>query len=516
MDLTDNLAQPADHVTSIPAPAATSLPAATSDRVPLLAWLIAAAFVAIELALSSRYGFLQDELYFIVAGHHLAFGYVDQPPIAPLLTRITGILGVSPTTVRIIPALAGGAMVAAAAKFAALFGARRAGRILAALATACAPVILAAMHIGNTTPLDLVAWTMVLLCVTIALLRDRPRLWLAAGAAAGLGLESDNLMVMLLIGLGLGLLVSPQRAVLRTRWPWAAAAIAAVIWAPNLIWQASHGWPQLAMASALHHENNSAGDYIAGLPGQVLYLGLLIAPILIAGFVRIWRTPELRFIAVAATLIVVYVLLWIPGKTYYSDGVAPAVLAAGAAAAEGWVARGRRSRLRYGLVFAAPLAGLVLLPSVLPVVPVGDAHALPASTQQSALGDTIGWPQLTAAVAAQNTALVRAGQRPTSIFTGYYAEAGALAVLGGADHLPAVLSGQNAYWTWGPGDASDQTVLAVDALTQLRPYFGSCRLLATYHAPYKVQNDWTGIQIAVCTNPAGSWNALWPHLKYYG
>src|SRR5580692_11165392 len=119
MDLTDNLAQPADHVTSIPAPAATSLPAATSDRVPLLAWLIAAAFVAIELALSSRYGFLQDELYFIVAGHHLAFGYVDQPPIAPLLTRITGILGVyglNPTALRIGPALAGGTVVVLAAR----------------------------------------------------------------------------------------------------------------------------------------------------------------------------------------------------------------------------------------------------------------------------------------------------------------------------------------------------------------------------------------------------------------
>jgi hypothetical protein len=519
MELTGNPAQHTDSVfpsAPVTPDAPDAAPAAWSDRVPLLAWLIAGLFVATELAFSGRYGFLQDELYFIVAGHHLAFGYVDQPPIAPLLTRITDIFGVSPTAVRIIPALAGGAMVAAAAKFAALFGARRTGRILAALATACAPVIIGAIHVGNTTPFDLVAWTMVLLCVAIALLRNRPRFWLAAGVAAGLGLESDNLMIMLLIGLGLGLLVSPQRAVLRTGWPWAAAAIAAIIWAPNLIWLASHGWPQLAMASALHHENNSVGDYIGGLPGQVLYLGLLIVPVLVAGFVRIWRTPELRFIAVAATLIVVYVLLWIPGKTYYSDGVAPAVLAAGAAAAESWIARGHRPRLRRGLVIAAPLAGLVLLPGVLPVVPIGDVHTLPASTQASTLGDTIGWPQLTAAVAAQDRSLVAAGQRPTSIFTGYYAEAGALDVLGGADHLPAVLSGQNAYWMWGPGRASDQTVLAVDALAQLRPYFRSCRLLATYHAPYRVQNDWTGIQIAVCTGPAGSWNVLWPHLKYYG
>ena len=137
MELTGNPAQHTDSV--IPAapvtppapatpPAPVAPPAAWSDRVPLLAWLIAGLFVATEVAFSGRYGFLQDELYFIVAGHHLAFGYVDQPPIAPLLTRITDIFGVSPTAVRIIPALAGGAMVVAAAKFAALFGAGRTGR----------------------------------------------------------------------------------------------------------------------------------------------------------------------------------------------------------------------------------------------------------------------------------------------------------------------------------------------------------------------------------------------------
>jgi hypothetical protein len=43
-----------------------------------------------------------------------------------------------------------------------------------------------------------------------------------------------------------------------------------------------------------------------------------------------------------------------------------------------------------------------------------------------------------------------------------------------------------------------------------------CRLLATYHAPYRVHNDWTGIQIGICTGPVASWHTLWPHLKHYG
>ena len=500
-----------------PAGPAPRQPVPWSDRVPLLAWVIAAVFVAVELAVSGRYGFQQDELYFLVAGHHLAFGYVDQPPLAPLLTRITGILGVNPTAIRIVPALAGGALVVMAARMAALFGAGRLGRVLAALITACAPIIIGAVHVGNTTPLDLLAWAAVLLCVSTALLRHRPRWWLAAGAAAGAGLEADNLMILLLIGLAVGLLVSAQRPVLRTRWPWLGAGIAAVIWAPNVVWQATHGWPQLAMSAALHQQNTSPADYAGALPGQLVYLGLLVAPIAVAGFVVLWRTPELRFIAIAATLIVVYVLAWVPGKVYYADGVAPAVLAAGAAATERWIARARVPRMRRWLVIAVTLVGMaVVLPGLLPILPASAVHTLPASSQQSSVGDSIGWPQLTHAVAVQDAALVRAGQRPTSIFTGYYAEAGALDVLGSADHLPPVLSGHNAYWMWGPGRASDRTVLVVDALGQLRPYFASCRLLTTYHAPYHVQNDWTDIQIGVCTGPAASWPTLWPHLKHYG
>jgi hypothetical protein len=491
---------------------------ARADRLPGPVWVIAALFVAVELAVSNRYGFQQDELYFMVAGHHLAFGYVDQPPLAPLLTRVTGVLGVSPAAIRIIPALAGGAVVVMAARFAALFGAGRFGRVLAALAVACAPILIGAVHLANTTPLELLAWAAVLLCVTTALLRHRPRWWVGAGAVAGVGLEINNLLILLLIGLALGILVSEHRAILRTRWPWLGAGLAAIIWAPNLIWQATHGWPQLAMASALHQQNSTAADYAGGLPAQLLYLGLLVVPLLIAGFIRLWRTPELRFIAVTTTLAVVYVLAWVPGKVYYADGTAPAVLAAGSVAAERWVARGRHPRLRCGVLVAAPLVGLaVILPSLLPVLPVGDVHDLPVSSQQSSgVGDTIGWPQLTRAVAAQDAALVRAGQRPTSVFTGYYGEAAALDVLGSADHLPPVLSGHNAFWMWGPGQASDRTVLVVDGLGPLRPYFASCRLLTTYYAPYHVHNDWTGLQIGVCTGPVGSWHTLWPHLKHYG
>jgi 4-amino-4-deoxy-L-arabinose transferase-like glycosyltransferase len=484
------------------------------DRVPLAAWVIAAAYVVLELAVSGRYGFQQDELYFLVASHHLAFGYVDQPPLAVLLARATDLFGVNPAAIRILPALAGGAIVVLAARLAALFGGGRAARVIAALAVAIAPVFLAAMHVGNTTPYDLLAWTVVTVCAAAALLRDRPRWWLGAGVAAGLGVEDEYLILTLLAALVIGILVTPaHRAVMKTRWPWLGGVIALVIWLPNLAWQFASGWPQLTMASALHQQNTSAADYAGGLPLQLAAAGLLGIPLVIAGFITLWRAAQLRFLGVTATLVVIYVLVWVPGKVYYADGMLPAVLAAGSVSAERWIAKARRPRARRAVVGVLALAGtVVILPIALPLLPIASLHTVSGT---ATIADGIGWPQLAAEVAAQDAALTRAGQPPTSIFTGSYAEAGALDVYGGPYHLPPVISGHNTFWLWGPGDASDTTVLYVDAAGQLRLYFASCRQLAVYNPPDQVKNDWNDLAVGVCTGPSGSWKTLWPHMKHY-
>ena len=491
-------------------------PGPGSGGLPAPVWVIAAVFVAVELAVSGRYGFLQDELYFIKAGRRLAFGYVDQPPLAPLLTRVTDVLGVNPTAVRIVPALAGGAVVVIAARFAVLFGAGRFGRILAALLTACAPLVVALSHLGITGSPDFLAWAVVLLCVTTALRQDRPRWWLGAGLAAGIGLEDNNLMLLLLICLTVGIFCTGHRRVLGTGWPWLGAGIAAVIWAPNVAWQAAHGWPQLAMASELHQLNSSPAARLAGPVTILAFGGLLVIPLLVAGFVRLWRTPDLRFLAITSALLVVYVLAWIPGKTYYAEGTAPVLLASAAVAAESWIARGRRPGLRRRLVVAAPLVSIaVSVPTILPVVPIAYLHDVP-NLDTAITADTVGWPQLTSAVAAQYAALARAGRAPTSIFAGNYGEAGALDLLGTTDHLPPVLSGNNNYWIWGPGRASDRIVLVVGALGWLRPYFAHCRALTSYYVPYHVPSDFTGLDIGVCTGPVAGWPALWPRLQNYG
>ncbi|HEX8005488.1 MAG TPA: hypothetical protein VF482_03575, partial [Trebonia sp.] len=233
----------------------------------------------------------------------------------------------------------------------------------------------------------------------------------------------------------------------------------------------------------------------------------------VAGMMRLWRTPELRFLGVAVTIVVIYVLAWVPGKVYYTDGMLPVVLAAGAVPAGEWLTRARHHVRRRWLVVAGAALGVVItVLATLPVVPLASLHETSASTTVT---DTVGWPQLTADVAAQDRALTRAGAPPAAIYTGAYAEAGALDTYGGHDRLPPVISAHNTFWMWGPGNASDRTVLVVDALTQLRPYFASCRALTVFNPPAQVKSDWNGITIGVCTGPSAPWRTLWPHLKHY-
>ena len=489
-------------------------PAIRRDRgVPPAAWLIAAAFVVLEVLVSNRYGFQQDELYFLAASHHLAFGYVDQPPLAVLLARTTDIFGEHPAAIRILPALAGGAIVVLAARLAALFDGGRTARVLAALTISITPVLLGAVHVGNTTPYDLLAWAVVTVCVATALLRDRPRWWLGAGIAAGIGIEDDYLILILLAALVIGILVtSAHRDTIRTRWPWLGGIIALAIWAPNLVWQSANGWPQLTMASACTSRTPPRATTSAGCPRSSSMRGCW-------GF----RWPSQGSPRSGA----------MPGCGSSRHRHARPALRPGLDTGEGvlrrrhpargagrWVGSGRAverkgtaAAARRVAIGALALVGTVLVaPSTLPLLPAASLHKVNGATS---IADGIGWPQLTADVAAQDAALTRAGRPPTSIFTGAYAEAGALDLYGGPYHLPPVISGHNTFWLWGPGAASDQTVLYVDAAGQLTPYFANCHQLATYNPPDQVTNDWNDLAIGVCTDPAGSWKALWPRMKHY-
>ena len=108
---------------------------------------------AVLMALSGRYGFHRDELYFLECARHLQASYVDQPILAPLLAWVSlKLFGVSLAGLRVWPALAAWATVVVAGLTAREFGGGRRAQLLAAVATATMPALLAIDHLAGRQP----------------------------------------------------------------------------------------------------------------------------------------------------------------------------------------------------------------------------------------------------------------------------------------------------------------------------------------------------------------------------
>ena len=277
-------------------------------------WIIAAAAAGVELAVSARYGYHRDELYFLEAGRHLQLGYVDQPALTPLLARLEALaFGNTLAGLRVLPALGMGVLVLLTAAMSRLLGAGRAGQLLAALASATCLVYLAAMHLMSTTTPSFVACALTLYLIMRLLASEDPRWWLAIGAAAGLAAAAKWDIFFLAAMLAAGFLATPARRLLRTRYLLAGLAIAAAAAAPDVIWQAAHGWPQLALFRSLNGDagSNRASYWLA----LVLYTGLVLTPVWVTGQVWSLRSAEARrFRPVAIASALLLVLIFAAGR----------------------------------------------------------------------------------------------------------------------------------------------------------------------------------------------------------
>ncbi len=522
-----------------PAPAETQQP----EREPAAAsgpsrppWpgiaLIAAFAVAVEIAVSARYGYVRDELYFLSAGQHLAFGYVDQPPLTPLLARIAAALtGNTLVGLRILPALALAALVVMTAVMSRRLGAGRTGQLLAALAAATCAEYLGAMHELTTTTPDLVFWAVTLLLVMQLLASQDRRWWVAIGGCAGVASEAKWNIGFLVAALAAGFVFTDARRLLRSRYLLIGGLIAAVLAAPDVVWQAMHGWPGLDVFRALQTE--AGHNRAVYWPAQIAYTGVVLTPVWLAGAVWSLRSAAAqRFRPVAIACVAAIALQFVlGGKAYYPGAAFTFLLAAGCVPLERRLAarrpladRRQAARAWPGrLVTPAVLTGVAMVagavpaaPVALPLLPARVLHTVPLQKINYDLAETIAWPKLVALVAQQYDSLPAAQRRRTTILTGNYGEAGAIERYGPGAGLPQAYSGANNFWLWGPPPAADSAAVAVNVdPALLRREFAHVRHVATFWNGVGVSDDEQGAPIFVATGLRSSWAQAWPAFRNY-
>ena len=227
-----------------PRPATVLPPAAWR---PLLA--VGGALAVLLIAVSDRYGYHRDELYFPQAGQHLAWGYPDQPPLTPAL--VSTVAPDSLIALRVPSALLAAGVVIFTGLIAREFGGGRAEQLLAACCMSVSAALLLIGHLFGTTMIDLFCWVAVCWIAARLLRGGDQRWWLALGAVLGLGMLNKSLLAVLPIALLVGVGIAGPRSVLKNRWFVIAVILAILLVTPNLLWQNANGWPQVTPSRAI-------------------------------------------------------------------------------------------------------------------------------------------------------------------------------------------------------------------------------------------------------------------------
>ncbi len=483
-----------------------------SDNAALL--VVGGLKLALHLATNGIYGYHRDELFYLVAGRHLAFGYVDYGPVTPLLARADVLLlGNSPWALRVFPAVAGAIIVVLAGLVAREFGGGRRAQVLASVLALAAPMLLGANWLFEYVTFDQLAWMVVLLLATRAVRRDEPRLWLAVGVAAGVGLETKLTIVALGVGLAAALVVSPGRRHLRTPWPWLGAAAAFAIFAPNLAWQATHGWPALDYVRT-HGAGIQQDGPIPFLLYQPLVVGVLAVPVWLAGWYHLFRERDVRPLGVAAA---VAFLLFLPvGKYYYPGPLIPFVLAAGSVRIASLAERGARWRRAVPAAGLAAIAGTAIMaPIIFPVVPPSSMARFHLDTVRKDFADTVGWRELARQVETIVRGLPSGEREQAVVLASSFGQGGALLRYGRG--LPPVVSPELTFWYWKPKGLEPATVIVLgyDA-AYLRRFFGQVTQVGTIGNSLGVRNEQRGQGIFLCREPLQPFDVMWKQLQHFG
>jgi hypothetical protein len=472
-----------------------------------------AVLAAALLLTCTRYGYHRDELYFLACGRRPAWGYPDQPPLTPLLARLTELIGPHDLLALRLPAVLIAAWITwSAALVAREFGGAGFAQGLAALTAGTGTFTLTSGNLLATSTVDTGIWTAAVWLVVRVLRTGRQRWWLAVGAVFGLGLLNKQLPAFLALALLAGVLLTPAaRPTLRSRWLLAGAALAAACWAPVLAWQATHGWPQLTLAGQIRTEYGTPGQRLWFAVGQLVLFSIGAAVLWVSGLVRLLRRPPwpaARAIGVA-WLVLILLLAITAGQVYYAAGLYPALIAAGAVGAERW-----RPRWRWTAVGATALTAAMLVPAALPVLPAATLDSSVWSGLAEPLRESVGWPGLVDQVRDGYLSLPVDRRRTAIVFTANYGEAGAIEEFGPSRGLPApAFSGHNGFGLWGPPPQGAGPVLLVWRRGDPSAEFTGCTARGRVRTGVS-NEEGNSAAVYLCDGPVGGWTAAWPRLRH--
>lgn len=483
---------------------------------------LAAAKLLFHLFTNINYGFHRDEMLYLALGRHLDWGYWSNPPLIGWIAAfIQTVLGDSMFAVRLIPSLLSTSILVLCALMAREMGAGRYGQFLAGVCILFAISFTRSGWLFQPVGIDIFFWTLFCYLILKYLNTKEKRYLLYFGLAFGLGFLNKYSVVFFLFALVIGLLFTSYRRILWSKSALWAALIALVVMAPNLIWQYVHGFPVVAHMRELSEnqlKNVKYADFLldqvlTNLPALLVWLGGLV-------FLFLYQEGKKYRLLAWTFVFTILTLLLLKGKSYYTMGMYPVMIAAGGAYFDKIL---KMNGLRAALPIITVIIFLPLLPVGVPYLSVpkmvnyckflsekigietitrwedGQTYPLPQD-----YADMLGWEEL-----AQHVKTAYHGVNDKSkcfIYCENYGQAGAVELFN--KDLPPVNSFSDSYRLWMQTDTNADIFIYVnDELGEdIQALFADIKLIGKVENPYARER---GTSVYLCRQPRQSFAALW-------
>ena len=487
------------------------------------------------------YGFFIDEFYYIACANNPAAGYVDHPPLAPLLlTVFQFFFGDSIYAVRILPALAASASVFFTGIITKEIGGGKFAQLLAACAMATSPTIIAFGGFYSMNAFEPLL-AILLLYFTIKMIKkDNPKLWIVLGIIMGIGMMNKHTFGVFIIALVLSLLLVGRWRLVINKWFALGALCGLIIFLPNIIWQVLNNYPSLEFYRNISADKNVYTPPVAFILGQVMGMSPANVIIWLPGFLFLLfskRTKDFRFLGILFISLFLFMMLT---GTSRSDRLAfayPAAFAGGGLLFAHIILRFNAKWLR-GVLIVFLFSGLALaLPIILPYFNYSTVESyvkmLGYNTElekgnkppiPQLLADRIGWEEKFKLVLSAYQSLSDEDKKQTIIAAGNYGQAGALELFGKDYNFPPVVCGHNTYYLWSKKILSKESIGKETILLKLgygsefnglKKSFESVEIFpGEYENPYVTFHE-NHLKVFVCRNPKVPYAQLLERAKFY-
>ena len=480
----------------------------------------------LHLFTNTHYGFHRDELLYLALGRHLDWGFWSNPPFIGFVSFLSqNILGDGLFVTRLWPALFGSATLFLTCLIARDLGGKKHAQILAGVAGLTSLAYLRSSHMFMPVAIDIFFWTLAS-WVLIRYLKNENNKWVTwMGVVLGIGFLNKYSVAFLIVALALALLGTPQRNIFIKKQTWVAAGLALLIVMPNLIWQWQNNFPVISHMQGLSENQLSTVNPFIFLLDQLLmhFWGFMIW---LPGLLFLLFHKNMKKYKAVGWVYIFTLLLFLimRGKNYYTLGAYPMLIGAGGFFWEIYI---KENWKKWALVFFIFLANIPLLPSALPILPLGQAlkyfdfmandmgiksitrwergniESLPQD-----YADMLGWKEL--AVLADKAIIQSGNLKACFIYAENYGQAGAVERFAKHPTFENAHSFADTYRLWAPKDLSPEinTLIYInDELgSDVHDLFSDIELIGEVKHPHARER---GTRVYLCKKPKSSFADFW-------